>query len=63
MNRGIGYLRNWMTTIKDQKTEFLLIGTRKQQRLILRVMVLLLVNTTLIQVYVLEILACGLIVG
>ena len=62
MNRGIGYLRNWMTTIKDQKTEFLLIGTRKQQRLILRV-VLLLVNTTLIQVYVLEILACGLIVG
>ena len=62
MNRGIGYLRNWMTTIKDQKTEFLLIGTRKQQRLILRV-VLLLVSTTLIQVYVLEILACGLIVG
>ena len=62
MNRGIGYLRNWMTTIKDQKTEFLLIGTRKQQRLILRV-VLLLVNTTMIQVYVLEILACGLIVG
>ena len=61
MNRGIGYLRNWMTTIKDQKTEFLLIGTRKQQRLILRVV--LLVSTTLIQVYVLEILACGLIVG
>ena len=48
--------------IIDDKTEFLFIGTRKQLRLILRV-VLLLVNATLIQVCVLEISACGLIVS
>ena len=65
-HKCVEVLRNWMIKdklmINDDKTEFLLIGTRQQPAKINTACSITVVNMTLIQVFVQEILACGLIV-